>query len=352
MKLSKLLKFLLAFALPLYVDEEGGGGASASDTGALDMTGASAAFASFLGDESSVEEQARETPEDRAARLLSEDASATGDDDEDEEGNGEETQAAADQVKDEPITIEVDGKQVTLSKADVAEHYKNGLRQKDYTQKTMEAAEVRKAAEAETAKARTERETYAAQLKNFEVIQTSQLQDLAGRLTDELLETDPVEYLRLQRIQQTGQAKLTEAKQEFEKLKDQYLEEQRLAGQNFIHTQHQQLVDKLPELKDPAKFQPFIAGMDAFLTENGFTKDDGSIVLDHRLMLMADKAMKYDALLKRAGAAPKKLAAVPPKVERSGVKPIAPTDGRTAAVKQLAKTGSVRDAAPLFEAFV
>ena len=39
---------------------------------------------------------------------------------------------AVEEGADAPITIEVDGKQVTLTKAELAEHYKNGLRQADY----------------------------------------------------------------------------------------------------------------------------------------------------------------------------------------------------------------------------
>ena len=68
---------------------------------------------------------------------------------------------AQEEGDDAPVTVEVDGKQVTLTKAQIAEAYKSGLRQSDYTKKTTEAAEHRKAADAEIQKAQTERRDYA-----------------------------------------------------------------------------------------------------------------------------------------------------------------------------------------------
>lgn len=79
----------------------------------------------------------------------------------------------------------------------------------------------------------------------------------------------------------------------------------------------------------------------------GFKSDDGQMVLDARVILMADKAQKYDALMARAKDAASKVKAAPVKVERPGVTQVAPTDGRTQGMKQLAKTGSVRDAGAL-----
>ena len=45
-----------------------------------------------------------------------------------------EIEAEAEAPEDEKITVEVDGKTIELTKAQIAENHKNGLRQADYTQ--------------------------------------------------------------------------------------------------------------------------------------------------------------------------------------------------------------------------
>src|SRR5688572_20722414 len=77
----------------------------------------------------------------------------------------------------EIVTVLVDGKPVELTKAQIAEAHKGSLRQADYTKKTQEVAEQRKAAEAETAKAREERARYAEGLNKAQAVLEAQLQE-------------------------------------------------------------------------------------------------------------------------------------------------------------------------------
>ena len=116
-----------------------------------------------------------------------------------------------------------------------------------------------------------------------------------------------------------------------------------------MQDQQRLFTDTLPELKDPAKMKAAIANLEPFLEARGFTKNDAHIVLDARVFLMADKAMKYDALIERAGKAVKKVATLPTKVERSGSAEMPSNTGKAEAMKRLARSGSINDATAAFD---
>src|SRR5437763_12919210 len=117
------------------------------DPGALDTVQAASELANLL------DPQPQQTPSEEPAATEPE---KDGDKPTDEPVAQED--APAEPAK---FTVKVDGKDVELTEAEIADAYKNGLRQADYTRKTMEAADQRKAAEAEASKAREERTKYA-----------------------------------------------------------------------------------------------------------------------------------------------------------------------------------------------
>ncbi|MES2323273.1 MAG: hypothetical protein V4633_13495 [Pseudomonadota bacterium] len=335
-KISKLLQFLLGMSgfLKFGVMDGDGGGYQP-----LDAFGAADAFSSLLGsDDPNESETIVDTPEAKAERLAAEEMSG------DEEVTGEATE--------EPeVTVEIDGKTVKLTKEQIAENYKNGLRQADYTRKTMEAADARKTAEAETAKARQERETYAQQLNNYAIATQSAMQEQAAILTQELLDTDPLEYLRQERTFKERQANLAQAQQQLQQLGQQHQQEQAAAQRAYITEQQEQLLAKLPEWKDHAKAQADANAIKEHLASCGFEGAERDFT-DHRLILLARDAMQYRALIERAGKAVKKVAALPTKVERTGTPEVARPDKRTEAMKRLGQSGSINDAANAFSQFL
>lgn len=318
------------------IDGEGGTGGGSSES-LID------AFAShFDGPTDDELAPVAESQEDTAARLAAEDAA--------------EAEKPADPVEADPdapaepekFTIEVDGKPVELTKAEIAEHYKNGLRQKDYTQKTMEAAETRKAAEAETAQARATREEYAGKLDTFASQANYEVNALKAQLTDELWQSDPVEYLSIQRTAEQRQAQLQQAQQELQQINGQRQKEQADAMKSHMEAQHQALLDKLPAWKDSAKADAESTQIKKFLADQGFKPEEMSFT-DHRAVLLAHKAMQYDALMARAKTTQAKVEKAPPKVARPGTPvQVAPTDGRTKAMRELTQTGSRDAAAQIF----
>lgn len=281
-----------------------------------------------------------ESEEDVAARLAAEGEPG---ENEQEEGNDD----------DGMLTIQVDGKDVQVKKSELPELYKNGMRQADYTRKTMEAAEARKTAETETQQARAQRAQYAQELSNYVITSESILREQERVLTQELLHSDPVEYLSQQRIFQARQAEMAKAQQDLQNLQTQHQQEQAEEVKAYTRQQLELLHAKLPEWKDPAKFKADAEKLTAHMRENGFNDQEIGSIVDHRVMLMMRKAMQYDSLMARAKDATSKVAKAPSMVERPGAgNKNTPTDGRTADLRNLAKSGSVDAAAKAFLHFL
>lgn len=348
MNINKHLKKLFIRG-GVYREQAGEGGASGG-AAPLDTGSGANLFSSFLGSEAQAESGNEESEETAAERLAAEEAAGANQDKAGDAENNEQDQSDQNGEAD-TVTFQVDGKDVTLTKAELAELHKGGLRQQDYTRKTMEAAEQRKTADAEIQKARADRDSYQQQLHAFSLTQEAIIADAQKILTQDLLNSDPVEYLTQQRILQERQANLGAAQQELQRIGAEQQNERHRADHDFLKAQFQTLIEKLPEWKDPEKQKASWTAIEAFMGERGFVAEDGRMVLDARVLLLANDAMKYRNLMKRAAEATQKVAKVPPKVERPGVSNVSPTDGRTAAMKQLAKTGNPRDAAALFAAF-
>lgn len=250
------------------------------------------------------------------------------------------------------ITIEVDGKVVELTKAELAESYKNGLRQADYTQKTMAVAEARKTAEAETARTLQERHNYATNLQKVAVQLEGALEQQNQIDWDALISSDPVEAMKQQHLMQKRQAAYQETVNQLRTIEAQTQAEKAEELRAYRDAQQQELIAKLPAWKDPEKATAEAAAIKTFLKSSGY--DDAAIsgITDHRAVLLARDAMLYRQMMSKAQAAAKKVEALPQKVVRPGVTDSNKSDGRTAAMQRLSKSGSLNDAADAFKAFL
>lgn len=247
------------------------------------------------------------------------------------------------------VTVEIDGKTVTLTKEQIAESYKNGLRQQDYTKKTMEVAETRKAAEAEKAQAVAERNAYAERLNASAIQLQNALQEQSQINWNELLESDPVEYLKQQHLYQQRQAAFQQSSQELQYINQLNQQEQQQALKSYLDAQQQDLLAKLPAWKDEAKAKADKAEIREFLKLEGFSDNDISQVADHRHVLLVKDAMAFRKLLKQAPDATKRVQSAPVRVERSGNgENNAPSDAHKNAMNRLRKSGSIEDATAVF----
>lgn len=249
---------------------------------------------------------------------------------------------------DEPVTVKIDGKDVVLTKEQIAQAYKDGLRQADYTKKTMEVAEQRKTAQAETAKAQQERATYADNLNRMAAQLEGVLEVQQQTNWDELLKSDPVEYLAQQRLAQQRYAQLQQVNQQRGLVEAQMKAESEKAHQSFIESQQQELLAKLPAWTDEAKAKAEKEAIRAYLSKEGYDDKALQNVSDHKAVILARKAMLYDQMIEKANAAAKKVQALPTKVERPGVADQNNVDRRTASIQRFNKTGSIEDASRAF----
>lgn len=242
--------------------------------------------------------------------------------------------------------VAVDGKEIELTAEQVAEAYKSGLRQQDYTRKTMEVSETRKAAEAETSKARAEREAYATNLQRMQAQIEGALDQQKNIDWHALRESDPVKFLEQWHLQTERQAKLQQVQAESQRIAAMSQAEQDQARQRYLSEQQQDLLAKLPDWKDGAKATAEKAALREYLISEGYDAQTVDNVTDAKAVVMARKAMLYDRLMSKAKETAAAVTKLPPRMEKPGV--ARPTDGRTADMQALRKTGKAEDAAAIF----
>ena len=236
-------------------------------------------------------------------------------------------------------------KEVTLD--ELVKGYQLGA---DYTKKTTEVAEQRKANDAERAaieEAKYARDTYAQRLQAIEQFITAQTpqEDLSS-----LKENDPIGYA-------VKVAELSEKKDQLNAIRaEQYRigqiqqSEQAQAMQQRVAQEAQKLTAVLPEFSDPAKGETVRKEIRNYGKTLGFTDEELSNVYDSRHVVTLHKAMMYDKLQKSKPAITKKVSEAP-KMLKAGSGNTKPNNSETIKkqTQQLRESGRVRDAAALFE---
>ena len=257
----------------------------------------------------------------------------------------------AEEVEEQPQTFRVkaagEEKDVTLD--ELMQGYQLGA---DYTKKTQELAELRKANEAE-AKAIQEskqvRDTYAQRLKAIEefLTQGDSQEDLAA-----LKENDPIGYA-------VKVAEQTEKKQQLDAIKleqDRIAKEQQAdyaqAMQRYVADEAEKLNKVLPEFSDKVKGEQLRNEIRNYGKTIGFTDQELAQVYDSRYVLTLHKAMQYDKLQKSKPSVKKKVAEAP-KMAKAGTKiKEGNADIRKKQMAKLRSSGRKEDAAVLFENFI
>lgn len=299
--------------------------------GPLDVNQASSLFSTVLEPPSEEEKQA--AAEHEAAPPEAEAAEAP-------------PEAEAQAPEAEPtVTVKIDGKDVEVPLSELKNGYQ---RQADYTRKTMEVSEQRKAAEAERSQALQERQAYAANLQRMQAQLEGALQQQQQTNWEELLQSDPVEYLKQQHQAQARQAQLNQVYAEQQRVAALQQAEAQQAHLRHLQAQQEDLLAKLPEWRDEAKSKAEKVAIREYLAQQGYEPDAINNIADARAVILARKAMLYDQMVGKASAAAKKVATLPTKVERPGTGGNTGIEPRTAALLRLNKSGKVEDAARAF----
>ena len=317
---------------------------ASAPSGPLNMDQAVQALAAILpeeGQQDGGETQGSQPQEDVTAAAVDESLDI-------EDGSGEEAPAdqpeleedAQEETKPEVFTVKVDGKEVEVTLEELQKGYS---RNQDYTRKTQQVAEARKAAEAELQAIRAEREQYAQLLGAL----SEQVKTAADPKIDwdRLYQEDPIEWVRQREVMRENQEKAAAIQSEQQRLAQLSQQEQAQQRQALLAQEQEALVAAIPEWKDAKKAQAEKAMLVQFGQKIGFTPDDLKNVVDHRAVVMLRKAALYDQMMSKRGQ-------IKP-VTNNGPRPAKPgAAGRVSsnteamrAQQRLAKTGRVDDAA-------
>jgi len=321
-------------------------GTESSGNEALSINDATQAFSSLF--EGNDEQSAKDLEEKKDAPEAPQDP----EEDNPEADEPEKEEPAEPEADSNEVTIEVDGKTVKLTKEELAEAYKNGLRQSDYTKKTMEVAEQRKAAEAEMQKAQQERQQYANGLNKLSAQIEGDLAQFNNVDWKSLSENDPVEYVRLQHLFNERQSALQKIHHDQQLIKQIDQQEYQKHLKIVEATEFQNLLEKIPEWKDPKKFEAEKVAVRNYMLENGFDEQTLANLYDHKAYYLSRKAMQFDAMMAKASAAAKKVAEVPQKVLKPGSGEKPDTSSNKQNMERLKKSGSVMDAANVFKGLI
>jgi hypothetical protein len=294
--------------------------------------------------EEEVEAKEEPTPEETPAE--SDDEAPEAEQEEEPKEDEPEEKEAEDQPPAAAITVEIDGKPVELTKEEVQASY---LRQADYTRKTQALAEEKRNFASELEEARRQAKVYAELLPAmFEQMQTT----LPKEPDVSLIDTDPQRYLKEQKAyeRKIGDLKAAEA----EKLRlQQESEQEKLAEfQAYVQSNAEKVVELVPEWKDKATYDRDRSKIREYLGTKGFSDDEISQAYDARIVAMAYDAMRWREL---KNSKPKAAAPLE-KAIKTSAPPVRPVTVKSRAFvedkRRLAQTGSIRDAAKVFESML
>lgn len=252
------------------------------------------------------------------------------------------------------VPVKIDGKAGEATFKDLVDGYQ------------MRAAAEHRLEEAK-AKTKTINEELAAKSEAAQqqvVIAAELVKTIEARLNDEaaavnwkqLRDSDPAEYA-------AKKAEIKERRDEIEQMKaraiDTWQKSREAQAKELAENQKQRLVaehaallERIPEWRDSEKAKAEKTKLAEYLTGQGFSRDEIMGASDHRLLILARKAMRLDENESKTDVARKKLAKVP-KVMKPGAPKPSEQQAKEAAdklTKRLRQTGSLDDAFAVLQA--
>jgi hypothetical protein len=312
-------------------------------SGELTVEGAANAFLSMMNREDGSEQEQPESASEANESEAESDESYDESEVEQEDDDGEQEEPQKYRVK-----AAGEDKEVTLD--ELIKSYQLGT---DYTKKSQAVAEERKAVEAErhaVQEAKALRDQYAQQLGIIEQMlnQPQQTEDL-----DYLKETDPIGYaVKVAELSQK-EKQLAQVRAQREMISQQQEYDRQQQMKQMIAAESEKLVAVLPEFADPSKGEVIRKDIRTYGKQMGFSDDELANVFDSRAVLTLYKAMQYDKLQSAKPGITKKVSEAPKAIKPGVSKPRDSNSEEIRKLKSRAKsTGSVRDAANVFERFL
>lgn len=260
---------------------------------------------------------------------------------------------AGEQVEPETeyFTVKIDGKEERVTRAELLAGYQ---KDRDYRLKTAKLADERKALDQEREvikQVQAERQHLAQMLGNVIPNIQKQISDKFGKVDwVQLARENPAEWASMRAEYDAHMQQLAFAEAEKSRVERQQHEDFQKAHTKFLEEQSTKLVEKIPEFADAEKGPKFKAELKSYLKGEGLNETEISGIVDHRMVVIANKARLYD-LAQKAKTAAAQAAKSVPQVQRPGASPRTDVKAeiRRSAIAKVAKTGSVEDAAAAFK---
>ena len=325
---------------------------NANAVGSITVNQAAQSFATMLDAQESVDTGAEAQPEEEQSESESEEVEATDTQDEvvesSEEVEGEYEESEEEAPRDEKFVVKVDGKEIEVPKEELIRGYQ---READYTRKTQKLAEERKLVESEFQQVRGEREQYSQILGQLQ----QKLHEFEPQEPDwnRLEVEDPTEYARQWTSHQRRQQQRYAVQAEQERLNQMRQAELQKTMQQVMATEVSRLKEKIPEWSSPEKAKTEGKALLEYGQNLGFSEQELNTITDSRALLALHKAWKYDQMMSKRPEFQAKIKKAPRMVTPGSAGSVSSKSSDiNNAKKRLAQTGSVRDAASLFEKFI
>ena len=246
--------------------------------------------------------------------------------------------------------VKIGGEEVDVPLDELLKGYS---RTADYTRKTQAIAEARKQAEVELRQAREERQRYA---QTLEALDQSLKQLQPPEIDwDRLYQENPVEWVRQREIARSRQEQAAWVQTQKQALVEKQQQEEQAEAEKTLEAERSKLLEALPEWRDAEKARTEKAKIVEYATERlGFSVEEISDIYDARAVLALRKAMMFDELMsKRDKLRPTIVQkAKPMRAGTASTPQSSKVMASKTALSRLAKSGSTRDAAALFEQFI
>lgn len=290
-----------------------------------------------------VEETTEPSEVEESEELQDESEEATED-----EVEGDEEEAEEVEPEPEKFTVKVDGKELEVTKEELLRGYQ---READYTRKTQKLAEERRMVESEFEQVRVEREQYAQVLGQLQ----QKLQEMTPQEPnwEQLEKQDPTEYARQWTNHQRRQQQQAAIAAEQMRLSQMQQAEQAKAMQERLLEEANRVKELIPEWRSPERAKEDGKALIEYGQKLGFSEQELGNVTDARALVALYKAWKFDQMMSKKPELQAKIKKAPRMATPGSANTVTPKNSELKSAKQrLASTGSVKDAAALFEKFI
>lgn len=270
-----------------------------------------------------------------------------------ESEESEEDYEEQEEVEDEPeehprYRVKAAGEEKEVTLDELIKGYQLGA---DYTKKTTEVAEQRKAIEAERQaieEARQLREAYAQRLQLVEQFLSTPEEDI-----EHLKETDPIGYAVKVAEQTQKEKQLQAVRAEQAKIATQQQLEQAQSLRNHLAAESGKIAAVIPEYADKEKGAKIRQEIREYAKSIGWTDQELGSVYDSRAVLSLYEGMQYRKLMSNKPAVNKKVSEAPKMVKPGTTKAQASEREQVKREKaRLRESGRIQDAASIFERFI